>query len=660
MAPPSKRRKLSCELERSVMAEAQVEGMATSPAYSHGVEHIPHSHKTAHIPSKPRPVPQRIEEIHVKIQQQAVDSSQGFGIQRRQQGTGATSSEPTSSASSTAVDSASSTTEASSASDSSASSTNTPSLSATGSGSTTASVSTSATDGESSGSSTSATDTTASSSDVSEAAGTATSNISTDTSSGDAASGDAASGTGTLSTSDGTGLGLIGQTPTGATGASSTISATSGSNSTMTSSGSSTSTTGYTSSLSSSLSRNLTTSAIILQGSSTTFTSRTTIDLGSETSRSSTTSTSSSSRSNSLGDVVYLATLRNGNVRTLTRSSSSYATTFANGQVSTISPYSGSLEVSTFSDGAMSTYYQTVMATTDSNGQQSTLTSTAVTTADAGANQADGGGATSASTGSASDETSVTLSNKASDNTPPAGTIAGGVVGGAAGLAVILLIAMLFLRWYRRKAQLGHQALPPNTGMLSGEEVAGASGSPSQPGMAERAGLRPIIGAVPAMFRHQNRSREDSEPEPAERGFTRVSGRKLPSSFSPGMSSPPPTMPLTRTDRNLSSTSFYRDSAGFYGGEGVPDSPVAVRGSADSPPEEMTLSPGPQRQPTVHAGGPYTMMAPTSGPAPTSPRYPGDVSARSPPLTGTAATFDRSETPASLDPNRGSRFTEEV
>lgn len=177
--------------------------------------------------------------------------------------------------------------------------------------------------------------------------------------------------------------------------------------------------------------------------------------------------------------------------------------------------------------------------------------------------------------------------------------------------------------------------------------------------MAERAGLRPIIGAVPALFRPHSRSQE-SVPEPAERGFTRVSGRKLPSSFSPGINSPPPTMPLTGQEANLSSTSFYRDSAGFYGGEGAaPQTPTAAKvppsgGGAD---EGVTLSPGPQRRPTVHAGGPYTMSPTTASPA--TPKMPGDMT-RSPPVTGSTATFDRSETPTSLDPTRGSRFTEEV
>ncbi|KAI6887460.1 hypothetical protein KC334_g15423, partial [Hortaea werneckii] len=434
------------------------------------------------------------------------------------------------------------------------------------------------------------------------------------------------------------------------------------------------------SSIASSLSGNLTTSAIILDGSSTTITSRTTIDLASQTSQSSSFSSSSSSATDSsssisssslstqttssLGDLVYLATLQNGAVQTITRAQSDYATTFSGGQVSTIAAYSGSLDVSTDDNGATSTYYTTVMPTTDANGGQSTITSTALLTP--GANAAD---ATFTSTAAASTSSAAGGGGGGSNDSAPAGTIAGGVVGGAAGLAVVLVLALLFLRWSRRKAQAGHQALPPNSGMLPEDEDPPPSG-PSQPGMAERAGLRPIIGAVPAMFRHQSRESESTATtEPAERGFTRVSGRKLPSSFSPGMNSPPPTMPLTGPERNLSSTSFYRDSAGFYGGEGIPQSPAtAAPPTGESPPEGLTLSPGPQRRPTVHAGGPYKMSSPASAAAtaaaspssPQTPQHPPAAIARSPPLTGSTATFDRSETPTSLDPTRSSRFTEEV
>lgn len=199
-----------------------------------------------------------------------------------------------------------------------------------------------------------------------------------------------------------------------------------------------------------------------------------------------------------------------------------------------------------------------------------------------------------------------------------------------------------------------HQALPPGSASAPGDEQ---TVDRSAPGMAERAGLMPLVAAIPGLMRHQNRSTEPSEP--SERGFTRVSGRKLPSAFSEGMTSEgpireqlPPAMPLSNSppdaERSLSGNSFYRDSTGFYGGDGdngltrssnSPTSPGAIHGKAPEP--ELMM--GPQRQPQVHAGGPYN-LTPTSADTPSSP-------------TAATANFGRSETPASL---RNSRFTEDM
>lgn len=273
----------------------------------------------------------------------------------------------------------------------------------------------------------------------------------------------------------------------------------------------------------------------------------------------------------------------------------------------------------------------------------------------AGGGSTGGGTTTTAATSSTSSAV-----HHSSNYIPPAtqGTIAGGVVGGAAGLAVIAFVALVFFKWYKRRSQNGHQALPPSSGQ-SPDNDAPASVS-REPGMAERAGMPAFVAAVPALFRHQNRSQE--EPAPAERGFTRVAGRKLPSAFSEGMTSggmsgPPPSMPLRDPEGNLSTTSFYRDSDGFHGGEGganeLPASPVEgpVGPMTHGERGEMVLSPGPRRTPTVHRGGPYVMSPSQSTPA--SPHSPAGTA-------GTVPTFDRSSTPSTVPDNRSSRFTEEV
>lgn len=389
---------------------------------------------------------------------------------------------------------------------------------------------------------------------------------------------------------------------------------------------------------------------------------------------------STQTSSSFFGGVVYIATLNDGRLATITRSSHSYTTTLPDGSPSTISPYPSSdasrVASTTLSDGSvsvLSNLQSTVKSTVYSTTTPSAGSTTSPYPAGVGAAGADG---TATSSAASTTSSAAGGGGGGSSETAPAGTIAGGVVGGAAGLALVLVAAMLFLRWYRRKAGSGHHALPPSSAAMS-PDLDQAPMSRGGPGMAERAGLMPFAAAIPGLFRHQNRSQvSDGGAATGERGFQRVSGRKLPSQFSDGMTgpprditSPPPTMPLVgASHRNMSNTSFYRDSQGFYGGEGQPrpGSPnpfsditpidTNVSESEKARAGEPIMSPGPQRRPTVHQGGPY-VMSPTTASSDTR----GQLSPGSPPWTaGTTATFGRSETPASLEGSRGSRFMEEV
>ncbi|KAK0272863.1 hypothetical protein LTR91_001238 [Friedmanniomyces endolithicus] len=631
MAPPSKRRKLSeSEARDDISFQSEVGRPAPTPTSSPCVEHLSH----AYAASGPRQVPQRIEEVHLQIHHQALAGPENHHGLHRRQGTGV-SSEPTLDVTVVAaVNTDGSTTGLSTTTDAVSAS----SVSSFASTATTTVISSSTPSDSTATSSNS--DAASSTDNISSATSDSTSPTSSDNSTG--------SHTPTSSTSESssTGIGLIGISATGATSTSASINGSSGA----------VSLTGTVTSLgtAASISQNLTTS-----------------ELNSSTSRPSSHTTEASSQT--LAAAFYLATLADGAVQTLSRASQSYITTFSDGSVATIPAATGSYVTTTGADGVTSVVYETTSAA-GSGAEQSTITSIATI---GGANVQ--GTATSSTTSSSTTGAALNGGSGGSNNTTaPPGTIAGGVVGGAAGLAVILLIAMLFLRYYRRRSQLGHQALPANAGLSP--EPDHTRDLSRGPGMAERAGLMPALGAaVPALFRHSNRSAEG--PAPSERSFTRVSGRKLPSSFSPGMSTtgapppppPPPGMPLAGSEHNLSTTSFYRDSSGFYGGgssnTGVESSvspgegaPLAAAGAA----EALTLSPGPQRRPTVHTGGPYTMSSPPMGPGASSPTSPsrllrkGGGSGSPPGTAGTAATFERSGTPSSLEGGRGSRFTEEV
>ena len=157
------------------------------------------------------------------------------------------------------------------------------------------------------------------------------------------------------------------------------------------------------------------------------------------------------------------------------------------------------------------------------------------------------------------------------------------------------------------------------------------------------------------------------------------------------MHSPPPDMPLTNTEKDLAGTTFYRDSSGFYGGRGGEEgatspydpsvSPEPSQASGDHP-ADVTLSPGPQRRPTIHEPGPY-VVTPSSS-SPNTPVVHHSRSASGPGLSGLSGlspfveregarsgtpttmgdrsgtpTYARSETPSSIPDNRSSRFTED-
>jgi len=375
---------------------------------------------------------------------------------------------------------------------------------------------------------------------------------------------------------------------------------------------------------------------------------------------------------------LFLATQSNGEVATLTRSSESFTTTLSDGQTATVSPSATSGTSSRTSASSASESVTTISS--DGSTTRSTVFSTEIPTSTRTSSESNpvpsddsdgvglvgvaGDGATATSNGITSTST-VAANDGDDDAVAPAGTIAGGVVGGAAGLALVLAIVLLFMRRYKKRALLGHQALPANAAG-SGANSAGGSTSGGA-GMAERAGLMPFAGAVPALFRHQNRS-QNTGPETGERGFQRVAGRKLPSAYSEGMTgpthkptSPPPTMPLVSpdghdgTEGNLSSHSFYRDSDGFYGGDGslsapdpFSDSNAAGVAAGTGTTEHMVMSPGPQRRPTIHA-------------AKSNVQSPSVATSGTPSWTpSSAAPFARSETPVSLDGSRNSRFTEEV
>ncbi|KAL9076667.1 MAG: hypothetical protein Q9157_003584 [Trypethelium eluteriae] len=257
-------------------------------------------------------------------------------------------------------------------------------------------------------------------------------------------------------------------------------------------------------------------------------------------------------------------------------------------------------------------------------------------------------------------------------NTTPTPVVVGGVVGGVAGVAVLLLVALLFLRWYKRRGQ----ARQPLDG--DDTEVAGAAGPMTQ--ISNR--FPPVAAAAGFLNRF---SAPRTPPEPPERGFQRVSGRKIPSMFSGARPDSDPINPFADPMPSSVPTSYYRDSEGSFGmgGDAPGAGPAAVAGAAgvagagpsgahDLPSDESVapeaaatdaaeqekFMPGPARVPVIHPGGPYS-------PAATSAAAPGldgvDASERLlTPASATVGPGTLGRSHPSMDGSRGSRFTENV
>lgn len=249
----------------------------------------------------------------------------------------------------------------------------------------------------------------------------------------------------------------------------------------------------------------------------------------------------------------------------------------------------------------------------------------------AGTGVAPGGDAQSTATASAS-------GNNSNETPTPTPVVIGGVVGSLAGVAVLLIALLYIIRWRKR-----------GKGMLSlgsGNDGDRSRGGPSiQPSgtMTEQSSHGFVVpAALAALTGYSKRfSQKDdgtiSSTAGSERGFYRVSGRKLPSVLQTGGDGYGSGMP---NDNTLSGSSFYRDSDGFYGGGGTSSTPIPIslRDSAGGIP---FIRPSPARTPTQEQS-PFSFTTPDTPPPP--PRLPDGLG--------------RSR--ASQDGSHGSRFTEQV
>lgn len=224
---------------------------------------------------------------------------------------------------------------------------------------------------------------------------------------------------------------------------------------------------------------------------------------------------------------------------------------------------------------------------------------------------------------------------------------------------------MIVLRWKKKNGgMLSLGSVPPSAvaggGSSGGAGGNGGSDSANQaPGFSDQAPRsmterRSLAMAVPAALASLSRNKRSSQNTAtntissagSERGFYRVSGKKLPSVLQhggdgyaepnpntlSGSSFYPSGVPPIPNSNTLSGTSFYRDSQGFYGGQPSPPLEPTNRDSG-----VPVMRPSPARTP-VTEHGPFA-----EPPVATPPRP--DLLGRSHP---------------SQDGSHPSRFTEEV
>ncbi|KAK8257166.1 hypothetical protein IWZ00DRAFT_1442 [Phyllosticta capitalensis] len=342
-------------------------------------------------------------------------------------------------------------------------------------------------------------------------------------------------------------------------------------------------------------------------------------------------------------------------------SESSLTSTSSNSLSSTTSSISSSetltsSETSTSSSTSTTESSSSALSSTTESSFSSTITSEPTSTG--GTFVAGGGGATTAGGNSTSGADNG--GNNDSGATTP--QIIGGVIGGLCGLAVLLIIALIVLRWYKQRQKRTQQlgAARDNPENPFADPTAPTDGGSGGQGMAQRSGPFAVGGLL---SRLSGNRQIEPPPPPGERGFQRISGRKLPSAFSPGMTSDDPF-----GDDNASVTSFpgaARETENLHGGYGTPPmspSAAAVLAGAGAgpstpgfPPDRPatpgtpveTLRPSPARTPVVHQ----------------SPRHPsmftGPGEVFEPPIRpGSRGTLGRSL--GSHDGSRGSKFTEDV
>lgn len=150
---------------------------------------------------------------------------------------------------------------------------------------------------------------------------------------------------------------------------------------------------------------------------------------------------------------------------------------------------------------------------------------------------------------------STSAASNAQSDTSPLSTpkVVGTVFGSLAGAALLLALILFLIRRHKQAQTRG------------AVQLTGDDSTDNQPMTQAAARSSFVTPSFLNRFSGTSRSTAESSAGTGERGFQRISGRKLPSAFSEGMTSEQ----FARGEGTLSGSSFYQDDRGFYGGPGV-------------------------------------------------------------------------------------------
>lgn len=213
-----------------------------------------------------------------------------------------------------------------------------------------------------------------------------------------------------------------------------------------------------------------------------------------------------------------------------------------------------------------------------------TISSDPTTTANYG-----GWGGNAPGTGGASAPITSATSTADAGSSPSAletPKVVGSVLGSLAGVALILALILFLLKRHKQKRGGALQ--------LTGDDHHQEGNRSMTQAPAPSSALVPI--AFLKRFSGMSGKTAETSTSAGERSFQRVSGRKLPSAFSEGM-----TSDQFSRGGTMSGSSFYQDDHGLYGGTALSKEMGKEIGESSAPREsgQMNFRPSPARTPII-------------------------------------------------------------